>query len=160
MTRTAALAVLGLALAAPAGAQEVSGTATAMDGDALRIGNALVRLWGVDAPERGQPCFLSGQPWECQPNAFRQLQILVDEGPVTCRQMAPPDEYRRMIAVCEVGGRDLNEAMVRSGLALAYPDESTDYVAAEEAARAEGIGLWAGAEFELPWEFRARRRDS
>ena len=38
-------------------------------------------------------------------------------------------------------------------LGIEKRDETDDYVAAEEAARAEGIGLWQG-EFMLPADFR------
>ena len=37
-------------------APEVRGPAEVSDGDTLRIGAVRVRLFGIDAPEAGQPC--------------------------------------------------------------------------------------------------------
>ena len=67
------------------------------------------------------------------------------------------DRYSRIVAICTVGGRDLNAAMVRAGLALAYRQFSTDYVDEEEAAKREGRGLWA-SEFTAPWSWRRGHR--
>ncbi len=55
--------------------------------------------------------------------------------------------------MCTVGGKNLNEAMVRSGWALARRTETEDYVAAEEAARTEKVGLWQ-SQFAVPWIWR------
>jgi endonuclease YncB( thermonuclease family) len=45
--------------------------------------------------------------------------------------------------------------MVPRGWALAYRKYSEDYVRQEEAARALGVGIWAG-EFMEPWEWRKK----
>lgn len=47
--------------------------------------------------------------------------------------------------------------MVASGHALAFRRYSTDYVSAEETARNNRRGLWAGT-FEMPSEVRAASR--
>jgi endonuclease YncB( thermonuclease family) len=53
-----------------------------------------------------------------------------------------------------VAGKNINETLVRQGFAFAKRDETLDYVPAEDAARAENIGLWA-ANFQMPAEHRA-----
>ena len=62
-----------------------------------------------------------------------------------------------MIAVCFVGGKDLNALMVSEGWALAYRDYSNKYVARENVAREARRGIWA-MEFVPPWEWRRMKR--
>ena len=45
--------------------------------------------------------------------------------------------------------------MVRQGWAFAYRRYSTDYVADEDYARKNRLGLWRG-KFRWPWEWRRR----
>ena len=63
------------------------------------------------------------------------------------------DRYGRVIAVCMIGAIDIGEWMVKNGWATAYRRYSTDYVPAEEKARAEGRGIWSGS-FENPEAWR------
>lgn len=42
-------------------------------------------------------------------------------------------------------------------MALAFREQSTDYVAAEEAAKAAGVCMWRG-EFETPWDWLDEER--
>jgi endonuclease YncB( thermonuclease family) len=53
-----------------------------------------------------------------------------------------PDRYGRLLAICYVGGQDLNELLVREGWALDYRKYSTDYLRAESAATRAGAGIW------------------
>jgi endonuclease YncB( thermonuclease family) len=64
---------------------------------------------------------------------------------------------RRLLAVCYVGGEDLNERIVREGWALDFRRYSTDYLRAESEAKRAGAGIWRG-QFTPPWEWRAARR--
>jgi endonuclease YncB( thermonuclease family) len=150
-----ALAVL-LAGAVPAAAQDaaaVSGPAEVVDSDALHVGDKSVMLWGIESMERGQTCSIKREPWQCYAAAVRALETLAGAGEVSCQIRGKPDPYGRLLGVCTVAGVDLNEALVRKGFALAKRDETEDYVAAEEAAKAEHLGLWQG-EFILPSAYR------
>lgn len=42
-------------------------------------------------------------------------------------------------------------------MALAFRERSTDYVAAEKAAKAAGVCMWRG-EFETPWDWLDQER--
>ena len=64
------------------------------------------------------------------------------------------DRYGRLIAICFVGGKNLNAMMVNEGWALAYRDYSNKYVPQENAAREARRGIWA-MEFVPPWEWRS-----
>jgi endonuclease YncB( thermonuclease family) len=48
--------------------------------------------------------------------------------------------------------------MVRRGMAMAYPDQSTDYVALQAEAEAADAGLWKAQVFEPPWVWEENRR--
>ena len=71
-----------------------------------------------------------------------------------CEPVGRTDPFNRVFAVCWVGGLNINEEFVRSGFGLARPPETTCYVAAQEAAMAEGIGLWQ-SQFQHPAAYRA-----
>ncbi len=75
---------------------------------------------------------------------------------VTCKGDSR-DRYDRLIAVCYIGGADINEQMVLQGWALAYRRYSTDYVRAEKAAKSLSRGMW-GSQFVPPWEWRRGKR--
>ena len=130
----------------------VEGRASVVDGDTLEIHGARIRLHGIDAPESRQSCTRAEGEWRCGTEAARALDALVADRPVSC-EVRDVDRYRRLVATCRQGATDLNAAMVRAGMAMAYRRYSRDYVAAEDAARAEGKGIWAGP-FTPPWDWR------
>jgi hypothetical protein len=67
------------------------------------------------------------------------------------------DKYGRPVAVCYLGGIDLNKWLVLNGLALAYREYSLDYIDAENEARTTKAGIWQGT-FENPWNWRKGER--
>jgi endonuclease YncB( thermonuclease family) len=154
--RAAAIAAALLAMAGTSTAQDAApivGTATVVDSDGLRVGDKSIMLWGIESMERPQTCIIDGQIWQCYAAAVRALETIALVGEVTCQPVGQPDPYGRILATCFVGDVNINEALVRAGFALAKRDETLDYVAAEDAAKAEGIGLWQGT-FMLPADFR------
>ena len=155
--RLLAVAALAAGLAWPAGAEVISGQARVVDGDTLAITGQRVRLDGIDAPETRQTCRRNGRRWACGKAATRAMRRLIGRNPVRC-EVSVRDRYGRAIAACFAAGRDLQQELVRQGLALAYRRYSTRYVPDEDAARAERAGLWSG-EFEEPWNWRRQRRE-
>lgn len=146
----------------PAAAQSfrIEGNATIVDGDTLRIGDERIRLLGIDAPERKQTCSAeqagATRAWPCGEKATQHLQALVAGRRVVC-VADTRDRYGRAVAVCTADGREINDDLARAGMAVATPEYSTRYVAAEAEARAHKRGLWAGR-FELPADYRRERR--
>lgn len=134
----------------------IVGTAEAIESATLMVDGTRVMLYGLESVYPPQICYIGGEPWECWAAAVRQLQTILSDGPVECTPMAPPDYIRRELALCEINGESLNERYIRSGFALAIEDEMPEYAAIEEAARAEGIGLWQG-QFQEPHDFRLSR---
>lgn len=146
-----ALALGGAALAqAP---REVTGRARAVNADTIVVGDSYIFLFGLESVERGQICGKNNALWACYDYAVRALETIIDVAMVTCTLVGDPDYLGRALGTCTVAGKNVNEALVRSGFALAKRDETLDYVAAEDAAKAEGVGLWA-SEFQHPADFR------
>lgn len=144
------VAVGGVALA-----EEITGRATVLDGDTLRIGEKRVRLSGIDAPETDQSCIdASGKRWLCGIAARDRLSTLIANQPVLC-EISGIDGYDRRLASCAVGKENINRVLVREGLALAYTKYSQEFVEDEKLARTSKRGFWAGT-FIAPWDWRAR----
>lgn len=156
--------VLWLATGRPGPAQSptLSGTATAIDGDGLRIDGVSVRLWGIDAPEMDQTCIAaSGVHYDCGRISRDALAGLALGKTVTCNIMGI-DRYDRKLAECFAADRpdvSINAAMVRDGMAVAFERYARAYVADQDAARRASRGLWAGV-FELPSAYRRRSHAS
>lgn len=140
-------------LASTAGAESITGRAVVIDGDTMDLRGQSIRLLGVYAPDISQICWdAAGQTWSCGRRAALALSEKIGDASVTCEGIRR-DRDLRLIAVCRAGGENLNAWLVAEGWALAYRNYSTAYVAAEEAAREAGKGLWSGA-FEPPWIWR------
>jgi endonuclease YncB( thermonuclease family) len=129
------------------------GRARVVDGDSLELAGHRVRLFGIDAPESMQDCRdARGRTYACGREARAALAEAVGGQSVACTPVG--ESYDRDVAVCTVNGRDLSEAMVRSGHALELSRHSRGrYVAAEREARNARRGLWAG-DFERPSQWR------
>ncbi len=146
--------LIWLFLALPALAVRVS----VIDGDTLWIDGAPVRLWGIDAPENGQPCALNGKTYDCGLYAAAMLESLIDGNPVHCRKVST-DRYGRTVARCAVNDLDLGRVMVLSGWAVDYQRYSGAYYRHDQRrAQAARRGLWAG-EFRTPWKWRRDKRE-
>ena len=118
----------------------------------LSLDGKRVLLWGIDAPVRGQPCYAGAKTWDCATASAKTLLNLIGDWEITCEQRRI-DQFGRVFAVCRAGEIDVNRALVEAGMAVALPKETTDYVAAEAAARAKGIGVWRGP-FTAPADYR------
>jgi endonuclease YncB( thermonuclease family) len=145
-----------LASATPARAEQLLGQASVIDGDTIEIHGRRIRLSGIDAVESGQRCRRDGKPWLCGKDSAFALADRIGRSTIGC-QGTENDRYGRLVAVCFQAGEDLNRWMVEQGWAVAYRRYSMDYVAAEDAARRAGRGLWSG-QFEMPWAWRRKTR--
>ena len=152
----AAAGVAVLSLMPQAQAETVRGQARLLDGDTLEISGMAIRLHGVDAPETSQTCFDgSDRAYRCGEDALDGLRRFIGNRRVTCDGLEY-DRYDRLIATCRAGETDLNRAMVRAGLAVAYRRYSEDYLEDELDAFKNGRGIWRGR-FERPYVERERR---
>jgi len=131
------------ALAGPEGRVDV------IDADTIRVSGETVRLFGIDAPEKGQPCTISGRRIDCGLWATAAVEKAFDD--------RGRDRYGRLVAKCAVGAQDMGEAIVVSGFAEAFRRYSLDYVDAEKQAIVAGRGIWAG-EMAKPSTYRDQQR--
>ena len=105
-------------------AGELIGQASVIDGDTLENHGTRIRLWGIDAPESTQICRGGDSlPYRCGALAANDLDAFIARRPVNCTPMNL-DQYGRIVANCSAGGADLGEWLVKSGLALDWPQFS------------------------------------
>ncbi|MGC2780503.1 MAG: thermonuclease family protein [Bradyrhizobium sp.] len=137
--------VLALATAWPAGALDLTGRASIVDGDTLDIHGERIRLWGIDAPESTQLCRgRDRRPYRCGALAANTLDAITRNKALRCIAV-DGDRYGRIVARCAVGGTDLGQLMVSRGLAIEEPQYSHGHYTADQfAARRASRGLWSG----------------
>ena len=136
--------------------RDLVGAASVIDGDTIELEGTRVELYGIDAPEIAQTCTIMLFRWKCGVEASKMLRALVAGRVVSCLGRSGVVDGG-LSAVCRTSGViDLNETMVRIGMALASRDQSDDYVGDETAARGAEVGVWL-SRFDPPWEWRAAR---
>jgi endonuclease YncB( thermonuclease family) len=136
-------------------AEELTGRASAIAGDILRVDGAVVRLKGVEAPDARQLCTkTNGRRWPCGQDAKDGLARLVRGKTVTCNTSGT-DDQGRPIAVCATGNGEVAAELVRRGHVFAEPGIFRAFASEEDAARAAKAGLWQGTA-ERPAEWRQR----
>ena len=130
-----------------------NGTVRVIDADTIDVGGTRVRLFGIDAPEMGQPCRADGRQWDC--GAWTRDAVRNRfEGTYARCQTRDTDRYGRVVAQCAVDGQDIGQLIVHSGLAWAFRRYSETYDLDEKAAAVAGRGLWA-VEVQMPSDYRA-----
>lgn len=128
-----------------------------IDGDTIRHGERVIRLWGIDAPEINQRCLdHDGSEYQCGVASKTTLELLIQDKPLTCSFISK-DRYRREVAKCYLENIDIGGLMVSLGQAIDYRRYSKGHYAAEQyQAQKKGLGLWKG-EFEEPDDYRRNR---
>ena len=137
-------------------ADDIMGPANVIDGDTIDIHGQRIRLHGIDAPESGQSCEREGKRYRCGRQAATVLANMISRASVRCEQR-DTDRYGRIVAVCWLGGIDLNAMMVSKGWAIAYRRYAKDYVNHEAVAQTAKAGMWAGR-FVEPEKWRRGER--
>ena len=124
---------------------------TVIDGDTFRIDNTTIRLFGIDCPE-------SNQPYGQKAMDFTANMI---EGNFLEIQKVGQDRYGRILAIVTINGINLNENLVWAG--LAHVDTRycklpicIGWLAGEEIARLENVGLWKQGQPIPPWVWRKK----
>lgn len=137
-------------------AKPVEGRATGLSGDTLKVGASIIRLSGLDVPERDQKCRRQGgKAWACGQSAAEALAQLVRGRDAVC-DISGKDDAGRQLGTCKVDGKDVGAEMVRAGHAFAVPGLFARYSAAETEAKTAKAGVWKG-DGERPGEWRAKR---
>lgn len=151
------IALFLVAVTGAEGAQPIAGTATVIDGDTIEIHGERIRFDAIDAPESRQQCLnADGTSYPCGRRSAFALADMIGRGLVRCEPKGH-DRYRRTIAVCFKGETNLNAWTVAQGWAVAFRKYGIDYISQEDEARLNRRGIWDGT-FEMPWDWRARKR--
>lgn len=152
-------------LTPPSGPYKV---AEVFDGDSFNLIAAnqqivRVRIAGIDAPEKRQPY---------SNKAKESLESLLTSGSITLTPVKV-DRFERWVAHVSVNQEDVGLIQIQRGYAWFFTRYQQDlddrrksnYARAEEQARRDGLGLWAGIAAsaknpaltpEPPWKFRER----
>lgn len=143
-----------LCLLGSAASAEIRGDIRVIDGDTFQVGDTRVRLFGIDAPENGQPCTdQAGRVMDCGDWVTIQIASLYDGRTAACAEIEK-DRYGRSVATCSVQGRDVGTQIVSDGLAWAFLRYSDAYALDEKSAAVAGRGIWA-FDIENPATYRA-----
>ncbi len=135
--------VLAAPLVVPAAAQrvepqEITGTATARDGDDLIVttpsGVQRVRLCGIDAPDRRHRGYGEAKAALGALVVGRQVRCVVVGGGTPCDGRSKARVGKRVIGQCFAGQMDLAAEMVRRGHACDWPRYSGGWYGREMAA--------------------------
>ena len=126
-----------------------------VDADTIIVNNEKIRLYGIDAPETEQYCYIEKEAWPCGKEATEYLKSLLKDVslPSMHCKISSKDRYGRSIGVCYIDDRNINRNLVASGWALAYRQYSKTYIHVEKLASKKKIGIWQG-EFIEPWNWR------
>lgn len=130
-----------------------------LDGDSLRVerdGRLYdLRLYGIDAPEHGQP-------FGDRARGFAR-QLL--DGQSVAVAEKDVDRYGRIVALVTCRDTLANRELVRQGFAWPYPRYCRseplcrELGALGDEARRARRGLWADGDPVPPWEWKRRKRD-
>lgn len=133
----------------------LSGRASALSGDTLRLNKRIIRLAGIEAPAIGQACEkANGRRFDCGASAETALSHLVRRQRITC-ELSGEVRSGAEVANCRAGDTDIARELVRTGHVFANGLDGTPYSREEEISRTERTGIWEGPN-ERPEAWRAK----
>ena len=124
------------------------------DGDTIKINGEKIRFSGIETPEMKQTCIENGIVNPCGVTAKKILIDKISNNEVICISEGK-DQYKRTLAECFVNDESLSSYLVRSGYAFAYRRYSKKFIADEEYANSNKIGMWS-MKFDYPWDWRKK----
>ncbi len=134
--------------------QVKSQTIKIVDGDTIHLNGEKIRFTGIDTPELKQSCLKDGVKDLCGVTAKQILIDKIGNNNVECISEGK-DQYKRTLAECFVNNESLSSYLVRSGYAFAYRRYSKKFIADEDFARINKIGMWS-MKFDYPWNYRKK----
>lgn len=105
-----------------------------------------IRLADIDAPEKNQPGGMDARAALLSMVLKKDIQLRV----------RGTDKYGRLVAFLRKGRLDINQRMLRLGMAWEYSwrHRNRKYIALQDAARRKHLGLWREANPMPPWKWR------
>ena len=141
LVKTATLAAIGMILIKVSEQGQIKGTANVIKGDVIEIDRRKIQLYGIDALELEQLCYIKGQPWHCGLTAKKKLAEKIEGKSLTC---IPKDTKPGNLpeAECFVAGKNLNAWLVGQGWAIADRKKSRDFLSNEILAQRNLTGIY------------------
>ena len=124
------------------------------DGDTVVLQDSVntkykIRLHGIDCPETSQ---------EYGTEATNMTKKLCSEKRVHV-EVTGVDKYKRILGIIWVEGVNLNEELLKKGLAWQYKyNKSKHYKMLEEEAQNKKLNIWSMSNPTSPWDFRAKKK--
>lgn len=104
-----------------------------------------IRLWGIDCPERSQD--YGRKATERTKDLCYGKTIRID-----CKGK---DKYGRTLGIVYVDSVNVNETLIKEGLAWKYKTTGfAHYVDLEDEARAQKLNIWSMPNAIAPWDYR------
>lgn len=105
-----------------------------IDGDTFVSFGKSIRLWGIDAPEKGDKHYLASKLY---------LEVILQKQPFSCHYKHK-DRYQRLVMQCFSNKVDIARLMVRMGMARDYFKYSNgEYAEDEKFAKEMKYGVWS-----------------
>ena len=142
--------------------QTLSGIASVVDGDSIRVNNQKteIRLLGIDAPEMKQKCLDKNyDEYKCGEVSKEFLTKLIAGKQIICYSTGH-DIYQRYLAYCFLAAQNINEEILKNGMAIIYDlnSASDELKAIEQQARNAKLGIWQGGFLE-PKLYRKKNKN-
>ena len=126
-----------IAMASPALAEPISGTAQVIDGTRMRIAGQEVTLNAIAAPRLGESCLVRSRQMDCGKLARAGLMDITAGARVECRPAGNTGH------LCTADGYDLSFGQLHAGWAVALPGAPKAYRDKMAEAHQRKRGLWA-----------------
>ena len=123
-----------------------------IDGDTIHLNGEKIRFSGIDTPEIKQTCTKNNEILKCGILAKELLVKIIANNKTNCIREGK-DQYKRTLAECFVNDLSLSSYLVKNGYAFAYRKYSKKFIADEDFARLNKLGMWS-MKFEYPWDWR------
>ena len=123
-----------------------------IDGDTIHLNGEKIRFSGIDTPEIKQTCTKNSEIIKCGILAKELLIQIIANKKINCIREGK-DRYKRTLAECFVNDLSLSSYLVKNGYAFAYRKYSKKFIADEDFARSNKLGMWS-MKFEYPWDWR------
>lgn len=121
------------------------GKAKVYDGHSLTVGDAPVRLNGIDAPGLAQLCTTKeGTSWKCGEAAYDRLSSLLDGTKITCVVDSPVGKDAAAATCDGARTQDIGKLLVQEGLAIPNFASAGKYGNDMYFAAGKAKGLWVG----------------
>ena len=123
-----------------------------IDGDTIYLNGGKIRFSGIDTPEIKQTCTKNNEIIKCGILARELLIKIIANNKINCIREGK-DQYKRTLAECFVNDLSLSSYLVKNGYAFAYRKYSKKFIADEDFAKSNKLGMWS-MKFEYPWDWR------